>query len=61
MPLPLYPRGKSPRYPLDRRLGGPQSRYGSNEEEINTAPMAYFNIILTSMPPEWFLYFRCVV
>jgi hypothetical protein len=25
-PLPLYPRGKSPRYPLDRRLGGPQSR-----------------------------------
>jgi hypothetical protein len=27
-PLPLYPRGKSPRYPLDRRLGGPQSRSG---------------------------------
>jgi hypothetical protein len=26
-PLPLYPRGKSPRYALDRRLGGPQSRY----------------------------------
>jgi hypothetical protein len=25
-PQPLYPRGKSPRYPLDRRLGGPQSR-----------------------------------
>jgi hypothetical protein len=24
----LYLRGKSPRYPLDRRLGGPQSRYG---------------------------------
>jgi hypothetical protein len=23
-PRPLYPRGKSPRYPLDRRLGGPQ-------------------------------------
>jgi hypothetical protein len=23
---PLYPRGKGPRYPLDRRLGGPQSR-----------------------------------
>jgi hypothetical protein len=21
-PRPLYPRGKSPRYPLDRRLGG---------------------------------------
>jgi hypothetical protein len=25
-PLSLYPRGKSPRYPLDGRLGGPQSR-----------------------------------
>jgi hypothetical protein len=22
----LYPREKDPRYPLDRRLGGPQSR-----------------------------------
>jgi hypothetical protein len=28
MPLPLYPRGKSPRYPFYRRLGGPQSRSG---------------------------------
>jgi hypothetical protein len=27
-PRPLYPRGKSPRYPLDRRLGGPQSQSG---------------------------------
>jgi hypothetical protein len=24
----LYPRGKSPRFPLDRRLGGPQSLSG---------------------------------
>jgi hypothetical protein len=24
-PRPLYPRGKSPRYTLDRRLGGPRS------------------------------------
>jgi hypothetical protein len=24
----LYPWGKDPRYPLDRRLGGPQSRSG---------------------------------
>jgi hypothetical protein len=30
MPLPLYPRGKSPRYPLDRRLGGPQSEEKKN-------------------------------
>jgi hypothetical protein len=27
-PRPLYPREKSPRYPLDRRLGGLQSRSG---------------------------------
>jgi hypothetical protein len=32
-PLPLYPRGKSPRYPSDRRLGGPQSRSGRFGEE----------------------------
>jgi len=25
---PLYPRGKSPLYPLDTRLRGPQSRSG---------------------------------
>jgi hypothetical protein len=30
---PLYPRGKSPRYPLDRRLGGTQSRSGRHGEE----------------------------
>jgi hypothetical protein len=27
-PAALYPRGKSPQYPLYRRLGGPQSRSG---------------------------------
>jgi hypothetical protein len=31
---PLYPRGKRPRYPFDRRLGGPQSRSGRPEEKI---------------------------
>jgi hypothetical protein len=33
-PRPIYPRGKSPRYPLDRRLGGPQSWSGRCEEKI---------------------------
>jgi hypothetical protein len=33
MPLLLYFRGKSPRYPLDRRLGGPQSQSGRYGEE----------------------------
>jgi hypothetical protein len=32
-PRPLYPRGKGPLYPLDRRLGGPQSRSGRHGEE----------------------------
>jgi hypothetical protein len=32
-PWPLYSRVKSPRYPLDRRLGGPQSRSGRFGEE----------------------------
>jgi hypothetical protein len=34
-PRPLYPQGKSPRYPLDRRLGEPQSRSGRGGEEKN--------------------------
>jgi hypothetical protein len=32
-PRSLYPRCNSRRYPLDRRLGGPQSRYGRGTEE----------------------------
>jgi hypothetical protein len=34
----LYPQGKSPCYPLDRRLGGPQSRSGRSGEEKNSQP-----------------------
>jgi hypothetical protein len=37
-PRPLYPRGNSPAYPLDRRLGGPQSRCGRGEEK-NSQPL----------------------
>jgi hypothetical protein len=32
-PQPLYPRGKSLLYSLDRRLGGPQSRSGRRGED----------------------------
>jgi hypothetical protein len=32
-PRPLYTRRKSPRYPLDRRLGGTQSPSGRHGEE----------------------------
>jgi hypothetical protein len=37
-PQPLYPRGKSPRYPLDRRLGGPQSQSGWRWRRENSWP-----------------------
>jgi hypothetical protein len=33
---PLYSQGKSAWYPLDRRLGGPQSRAGLGGEEKNS-------------------------
>jgi hypothetical protein len=38
-PCRFYPQGKSPRYPLDRRLGGPQSRSGRGGEEKNSQPL----------------------
>jgi hypothetical protein len=38
MPRPLYPQGKSPRYPLDRKLCGPQSRSKRGVEEENPRP-----------------------
>jgi hypothetical protein len=38
MPWPLYLQGKSPWYPLERRLGGPQSQPGLGEEK-NSQPL----------------------
>jgi hypothetical protein len=35
MPQQLYPRGKSPQYPLDRKLSGPQSQSGHGGKEKN--------------------------
>jgi hypothetical protein len=35
-PRPFYTRRKSPRHPLDRRLGGPHSRSGRGGEEKNS-------------------------
>jgi hypothetical protein len=39
MPQPLYPQRNGPWYPLDRRLGGPQSRSGRSGEEKNSQPL----------------------
>jgi len=38
---PLYSRGRSPWYPLDRRLGGPQRRSVANEIHI-CGPCLFF-------------------
>jgi len=35
-PRPIFPQGKIPRYPLDRRLGGPQSHSVHGGEEVST-------------------------
>jgi hypothetical protein len=37
-PRQLYSQGKSPWFPLDRRLGGPQSHSGREGEEKNSPP-----------------------
>jgi hypothetical protein len=38
-PRPLYPSGKNPWYPLDRRLGRPQNRSRHGGEEKNSQPI----------------------
>jgi len=38
-PRQPYPQGKSPRYPLNRRLGGPQSRSVRGDEEKEFAAL----------------------
>jgi hypothetical protein len=37
-------RGEQPRYPLDRRLGGPHSRSGRCEDEKNLLPLPESNL-----------------
>jgi hypothetical protein len=39
---PLYPQGKRPWYPLDRRLGGPQSRSGRGGDFIISTLHKYY-------------------
>jgi hypothetical protein len=58
-PAALYPRGKDPRYPLDRRLGGPQSRSERRGQKKNSLPLSriepwsfspWSDTILTELP-----------
>jgi hypothetical protein len=52
MPWPLYPQGKSPWYPLDRRLSGPQNHSGHGSEEKNCQPLLDY--------PESCILFQCL-
>jgi hypothetical protein len=72
MPRPIYPQVKSPCYPLDRRLGEPQSRSGRGGEERNSQPLPgleppttqtviqRYTIKLTRLPPFYITYLKCV-
>jgi hypothetical protein len=48
-PRPLYPRGKIHLYPLDRRLGGPQSFSGRDGEKKFSAPAGNRTLELRSV------------
>jgi hypothetical protein len=45
-PRPLYLEGKILRYPLDRRLGGPQSLSVHCGEEKNPQPLTGLKLII---------------
>jgi hypothetical protein len=51
-PRPLYPWGKSSRYPSDRRLDGPQSRFGCREVEKNLLPVPWIKLRSSSQRPS---------
>jgi hypothetical protein len=48
MPRSLYAQGKSPGYPLDRRLGGPQSRFGRGGAVSKSRDILY--ILISNVP-----------
>jgi hypothetical protein len=53
MPQPLYPHGKSPWYPLDRRLGGPKWWSGhSGEEKSILIIIAEINLYVEQLKSE---------
>jgi hypothetical protein len=58
-PRPLYPQGKSPRYPLYRRLGGPQSQSGRRGEK--SFPYRDSNFDLSAVQPVASRYTDCAI
>jgi hypothetical protein len=59
MSLSLKPRGKAPRYPLDRRLGGPHTRSGRHGEvkilEPTDRPARSQSLYRQCYPGSWHL------
>jgi hypothetical protein len=60
-PLPLYPRGKSPWYALDRRLGRPQSQSGRLGEDKILAPPRDSNSDPSDVQPVASRYIDCAI
>jgi hypothetical protein len=50
--LPHYTQGKSPRHPLVRRLGGPQSQSGRRGERKISFPWLYVPLLAVYMQPR---------
>jgi hypothetical protein len=44
-PQPIYPHGRGPRYPFDRRLGGPQNRSGRGAMVLNDSTVGISQLI----------------
>jgi hypothetical protein len=57
-PPPLYPQGKKPWHPLDRRLGGPQSRSGRGGEEKNSQPLPGLEPLIIQPAAQRWPYFN---
>jgi hypothetical protein len=49
----LYPRDKDPQYPLDRRLGGPQSWSGQRLQEKSFASARYQTPVVQSVVRDY--------
>jgi hypothetical protein len=45
-PQPLYLHGNSPRYPLDKRLGGTESWSGYGGKEENSQPLPGLELLI---------------
>jgi hypothetical protein len=54
-PRPLYPQGKSLWYPLNRSLGGPQSRSGRGGEEKNSQTLPGLEPPIIQVVAKWYI------